>query len=124
MSNPFKLWLDVRALAHSEVAAAMGVAPAQITRWTRPNFIPRPTTALRILRFTGGDVTYEDFLGLDAHLTKLRKTPEFKSAQLLIEAASARREENKNAERKKTSRRPRAKGTAQQAIGEPEPGSI
>src|SRR5271165_2440822 len=100
MSNPFKLWLDVRALAHSEVAAAMGVAPAQITRWTRPNFIPRPSTALKILRFTGGDVTYEDFLGLDAHPTRLRRSVEFRNAQKLINQKGKANAEEKTSRRR------------------------
>jgi plasmid maintenance system antidote protein VapI len=95
MANRFSDWITKVGLRSSDVAKALGLPPNAIWKYRRDHWFPTRDVAIRIKRFTGGQVSMDDLLD-DA--TPVEKTKEYRLGLRAIEEAKTRKQ---NAERKK-----------------------
>lgn len=62
MAHPLKTWLTENGKTASDLAAALGVDDSTVSRYIGGERTPRPRHMAGIVKFTGGNVTANDFL--------------------------------------------------------------
>ena len=97
--NAFGEWMARHGLRQADVARAFGLIRSSVHSWQHSNYWPRTRSdALRMVHFTGGEVTPDQLLGQD--LFDSRESPDAQLGREAIQLAQQRME-RKNAERKK-----------------------
>lgn len=90
MTHPFAAWIKSVGLTQHDVAEAWGVKDAAIWKITGAGRTMGRDVALRIWRFTGGEVGLDQLLGV--HSYKPENSAEHRMALRAIRAAQQRRE--------------------------------
>ena len=62
MRMRLKRFLEMSKITQSEFARKIGATRQAVWRWAHHFGVPRKATLRRIVRVTGGRVTYEDFV--------------------------------------------------------------
>ena len=61
----FSEYLQTKKITQEEVAKALGVSQATVSRWIQEDFIPSKELMQKIVAFTNGDVQPNDFYGVE-----------------------------------------------------------
>lgn len=64
MCNKFSTWMDDNNKTQEKVARDLGVTQGSISRWMNGENVPRPEVMQKIIKYTGGEVTANDFYGV------------------------------------------------------------
>lgn len=91
--NAFDDWMERVGLRQIDVADALGISPSGIDRYRRGGFWPTRAVAVRIKRFTAGEVVPNDLL--DDGIP-IESTEEYRLGQKAILAARERRKRKRN----------------------------
>ena len=60
----FSEYLQTKKITQEEVAKALGVSQATVSRWIQEDFIPSKEFMQKIIAYTNGEVQPNDFYGV------------------------------------------------------------
>jgi len=60
----FKEWIKEKGKTQEDVARDLGVAQGLISSWCNGERLPRAENMQKIIKYTGGEVTANDFYGV------------------------------------------------------------
>lgn len=57
-----KIWLVTNKMSVGDFAEALGYERTLVSKWIGGHYFPRPQKLIKIMDYTGGEVTANDFL--------------------------------------------------------------
>jgi len=109
ITNPFARWVRRNKLRQVDVALAMGVGRSLVARWMEEGYMPSGDTAIRMYRFTGGEVSGSFTDGMS-----FRSTPEYLAAQRLIAERASERPASKRPRKRESNGKKISRGAAKE----------
>lgn len=101
--NDFSKWIARVGLRPAQVAAALSLPRSAIHKYGLDGFWPMRDVAIRIRRFTGGEVTMDGLLADDV---RPEETEEYRLAQEAIRMAQEKRKAKRNGKARSGKRKP------------------